>query len=126
MADGTHCPECGDDVGFWAIALGMFRIRCPRCGARLLHRQSPGMSRATSLIAFAAVVGGLAAGAVVGWGARANGPIVALAAGIAVCAAVAFGAGFLTQIALTPALRRTQRLARVGKRDEVSGDDESW
>jgi hypothetical protein len=125
MVDGTHCPECGEDVGFWAIALGILRIRCPRCRVRLHHRQSTGMSRVTSILAFAAVVGGLATGAVVGWGARAGGPIVALAAGIGACAAVAFGAGVLTQIALTPALRRTQTLVRDGASSEPSVD-ESW
>jgi hypothetical protein len=125
MANGSHCPECGEDVGFWAIALGMVRIRCPRCRVRLYHRQSAGMSRATSIVAFAAVIGGLAAGAVTGWGARADGPIVALIAGIVICAAVTFGLGLLSHIALTPALRRTQRLVRDGERSEPS-DEELW
>ncbi len=37
MADGKHCPDCGRDVGLWAIvSAGMpDRIQCPHCRSRL-------------------------------------------------------------------------------------------
>jgi dipeptide/tripeptide permease len=125
MPDGTHCPECGKDVGFWAVALGVFRIRCPHCRASLYHAQSRRMNRATSLVAFGTVLGGLVAGALVGWWVRGHGVLVALVSGIAACAGLVFALGVLGQFAMTPLLRRTQRLAGEVQRGQAI-DDETW
>lgn len=124
MADGKHCPECGTDVGFGAVALEVFRIRCPHCRASLYHAQSRGMRWATALVALGSVLGGLTVGALAGWWMRGGGVFVALASGIVVSAGLVFAFGRLGQIALTPLLRRTQRLARRVPRGEMI--EETW
>src|SRR5439155_12036049 len=91
MADGTHCPECGEDVGFWAVARSLFGVRCPHCGARLRHQLSPGMGALTTAGALGSVVAALVVAAAAGWavGVRA-GPVAGLAVGAAVCWVLAF------------------------------------
>ncbi|MDB5348370.1 MAG: hypothetical protein JWP89_6747 [Schlesneria sp.] len=39
MQDGKHCPECGEDIGFWPVfSAGIsLRIRCPHCGSILTY-----------------------------------------------------------------------------------------
>src|SRR5262252_1741636 len=109
MGDGTHCPACGKDVGFWAVARGLFNVECPHCGARLYHKLSGGMNALTTAGALGSVVAALVVAAVAGWtvGVRA-GPVAGLAVGAAVCWGLAFAFGFVFQVAVTPALRRTQ------------------
>ena len=126
MADGTHCPECGEDVGFWAVARSLFGVRCPHCGARLRHQLSPGMGALTTAGALGSVVAALAVAAAAGWavGVRA-GPVAGLAVGAAVCWVLAFAIGFVFQLAVTPVLRRTQALVPRGRPGEAA-DEDSW
>lgn len=35
MRDGSQCPRCGDDVGFWPVLLrSPINVVCPHCNAR--------------------------------------------------------------------------------------------
>jgi hypothetical protein len=41
MQDGRHCPECGKDVGIWAIKFAWFsngRVRCRHCRRDLRYQ----------------------------------------------------------------------------------------
>ena len=126
MPDGKHCPACGQDVGYWAVARGLFRVRCPRCRARLHHRLDPRMNAITTTVAVAAVFVAMVPGVLAGVAVfRPAGFVAALAAGVAVWVAVAFGLGFVFQMAATPVLRRTQRLVVEGEPDTPDEED-SW
>jgi DNA-directed RNA polymerase subunit RPC12/RpoP len=133
MPDGKHCPACGRDVGYWAVARGLFRIRCPHCGARLCHRLTPRMNAVTTAVATAAVFAALVPGYFaaeaafrgVGGVAGLAGGVAALAAGVAVWVGVAFGLGFVFQLSAAPLLRRTQRLIVPGE-PETPAEEETW
>jgi hypothetical protein len=41
VQDGRHCPECGKDVGIWAIKFAWFsngRVRCRHCRRDLRYQ----------------------------------------------------------------------------------------
>jgi MFS family permease len=83
------------------------------------------MALATALMSLGSVVAALTAGAIAGWSWRAEGVVVALVGGIGICACLGFAFGVLGQIALTPILRRTQRLVRDTTCPE-STEPETW
>ena len=128
MPDGKHCPACGNDVGYWAVALGLFRIRCPHCGAKLHHRLDGRMNAITNCVAVTAGFGSMLPGFLV---ARAVFEVgsgsVATVAGIAVWVGLAFGVGLLFQMAAAPVLRRTQLLMAEGQAEqEKANEEEPW
>jgi hypothetical protein len=126
MPDGKHCPACGKDVGYWAVARGLFGIRCPHCRTWLLHRLDSRMSAILTVAVIADVLVAL----VPGFFAAALayplvGPWGTLAIGVAVWVGVAFGLGFVIEIIVAPALCRTQRLIAYNGEPETP-DEESW
>src|SRR5690242_19392421 len=111
MPDGRHCPECGEDIGYWAVAWGLFSIRCPHCRGRLRYSQTPRMNGVTTAGALACVVLGLGPAVVASMLLfRTAGILAAILGGFAAWIASAFGLGLVLQFGLAPVLRRTQRL----------------
>jgi membrane protein implicated in regulation of membrane protease activity len=45
VADGKHCPACGQDIGVWPVFTAGLpnRIWCPHCSARLSYRGITGV-----------------------------------------------------------------------------------
>src|SRR5262245_26609160 len=125
MPDGKHCPACGADVGYWAVARGLFRIRCPHCRARLSYTFTPRMSRVTTAVAVGCVLGALVAAFFVARAAFWSvGLFGAVASALGVLFGLAFTLGAVFQALLAPVLRRTQQLAVSGEEDEA--DEELW
>jgi hypothetical protein len=125
MSDGRHCPECGEDIGYWAVAAGLFGIKCPHCRTRLRYDRSPRAEAVTNVVAIGAVLLGLGPAALVAWWAYlAAGPLAAFPAAVAAWLGAAWGVGFLFEVATANYMRRTQRLVVRGGRDEP--EEETW
>ena len=45
MSDSRHCPECGANIGLWAVFKAPLpnRIFCPQCKQRLQHTPITGL-----------------------------------------------------------------------------------
>jgi hypothetical protein len=125
MSDGKHCPQCGEDIGYWAVAAGLFGIRCPHCRTRLRYARSPAFNRLTDVVAIGAVLLSLGPAVLVCWLVHESvGIVVALAIGGVAWLGVAWGIGFLFEAATANYVRRTQRLIVPGQQDEP--DEETW
>jgi hypothetical protein len=86
MLDGKHCPECGNDIGFWPVfSAGLpNRIWCPWCGTRLSYADALGVFLVMLVTALVVCVGAVLLTLLVSetfWGARI---LVFAAAGLAV------------------------------------------
>ncbi len=59
MADGKHCPNCGDDIGVWAVFSAALPnwVKCPHCGARLAYRPVAGLVVGLSVVALGLLAG---------------------------------------------------------------------
>src|SRR5207244_810635 len=116
---------CGEDIGYWAVACGLFCVKCPHCRARLRIVRTDRMNRVTSAVAIGAVLLALGAAVLVTWELRDSvGWFAALGIGAAVWLGGSFGIGFVFELATASFVRRTQRLALEGDRDEP--DEEIW
>ena len=81
MSDGKNCPECGKDIGYWAVAKGLFVIRCPHCRARLQYAPTPRWRSLTGRAAVGSIFLGIVLGPRVRPAAAAA-MLLALAAGL--------------------------------------------
>ncbi len=61
MADGKHCPHCGEDIGVWPVfSAGLpSRIWCPHCGARVRYLDARGPLLVALAAGLAVIVAGL-------------------------------------------------------------------
>ena len=127
MANGKDCPVCGKDVGYWAVALQLFWIRCPHCRTRLTYAGTSGTTLANFVGALFLVGLGGVAGVWVGLEVlfRGGNLLSALGIGLGVFIALAIVLGVLVQLALAPAMRRNRTLKVIGKRDD-SPSEETW
>ena len=126
MGNGKDCPVCGKDVGYWAVALQIFWVRCPHCRTRLTYAGTSGTTL-TNLVGalFLVALGGVGA-VLVGLEVLRRGGNLLSALGIGFCAFIvlAFVLGVLVQLALAPSMRRHRTLKLFGKGDEQR--DETW
>ncbi len=125
MGDGKHCPECGKDIGYWAVAAGLFGIKCPHCRARLGYDHSRPVRILTEVVAIGAVLVSLGPAVLVAWWVYPSvGPFAAFGVAGAAWLGFAWFVGFLFEVATANYLRRTQRLVVRGRRDEP--EEETW